>query len=177
MIEIEIEGNPAIDIGDDYLESLIIAWRGLASQIYTGKNVTPFCFVICDNYQNQSGVFVIPFFFENNKKKNKLKSYIYGMCKLYNAKFALFTADMWVARSDYPDYMQKKRPSKDPNRTEAVCAVIMTPDGSTNILSLKYERINNKIKLDASARWIEDSGMRHGFFIPPWKPKQEVIND
>jgi len=175
MIQIEIEGNPTIDIGEDYLESLILAWRGLVDQIFKNKNVTPFCFVICDNYKNQNGAFVLPFIFGDNEEKNKLKSYIYGMCKLYNAKFILFTADMWVARSNDPEYMQKKRPSEDPDRIEAVCAVIMSPDGYTNMLSLKYERIDNEIKLDSSARWMEDSGMRRGFFIPPWEPTEEVM--
>lgn len=171
---IEIEGQLQIDIPEKLYDVTMSWFKRVFGQVYLQIDVTPICMVWAER-NGLEGAYVLPFIFRDDEEKAAYKNILFDFCDERNAKFAVFVIDMFVATSDDPNYPQKKRPSEDPDAMEAVGAVVMEPNGNTNMLSYKYTRSDDKIIFEPVAEWMTAESMNSGFFIPPWRPEKETM--
>lgn len=173
-IEIEIEGQLQIALPEKLYDATMSGFKHVFGQVYLQTDVTPICMVWAER-NGLDGGYVIPFIFRDDEEKAAYKNMLFELCDEQNAKFVVFVIDMFVATSNDPNYPQKMRPSQDPSAMEAVGAVIMEPNGNTNMLSYKYTRSDDKIIFEQKAKWMTCGAMNSGFFIPPWRPEKETM--
>lgn len=175
---IEITGTPEINIHQNIKELLELIFKNNVLRMSDGQECTPICMLqIKHPGQEKHELMLMPFQFGNADERRALQSQIYRECLQKDVLLACFVADMWMTRSDDPDYLQKHRPMDDPDRKESLNIIIMAPDGRTNILTGFYNRMDdNKCVFPESVSWRGKDIYQNGFFIPPWRGEKETMH-
>lgn len=172
-----ITGEPSIDIPKDVLSFAIHLFHEGINKIKAGSSPIGSCIVLSrPGGSKRIELAIIPVVFEDDDAKNQFRRNLFEFCDEQNAFLAVFVLDLWLARSDDPDYLSKMRPMDDPNRIEALAVIIMEPSGKTNILPAVYRRNGDEIEFEPEICWRDRyDAFSRGFLIPPWRPTKETI--